>query len=255
MNNKKAFEQWWESHPEIHDWHDDPMAVAWKVWQHLQSDSAVAHVFPDDLQKLKTSECAVNVYSVEMGDPDRGETLPLYSHSDAKAPRMTHEIVQAATNAVRENLGKTYMTVASNVLKAIWPLLSASQPAPSAPESLEQAVSDWLNEYGGSDWSDSDNVDALIREAILPNIGAHLSQNAGRCALTDPPKLGAPVIGYSPYWVDPDFNQKGVRHCFRYGDGTTWMSAEWLDEQDCYETIGSEAPTIWWHFPETHDVE
>lgn len=40
-------------------------------------DKHIAHVFPDDLEKLQNSECAVTVYSVAMGDPDRGETVPL----------------------------------------------------------------------------------------------------------------------------------------------------------------------------------
>jgi hypothetical protein len=48
---------------------------------------ATAHVFPDDIKKLGSSECTVNAYSVEMGDPDRGETVPLYTHpASANAP-------------------------------------------------------------------------------------------------------------------------------------------------------------------------
>lgn len=42
-------------------------------------DSAPAHVFPDDLERLQSSECTATVYSVPMGDPDRGETVPLFS--------------------------------------------------------------------------------------------------------------------------------------------------------------------------------
>ena len=38
----------------------------------------IAHVFPDDIKKLQSTECAVDAYSVEMGHPDRGETVPLY---------------------------------------------------------------------------------------------------------------------------------------------------------------------------------
>jgi|GEM_PF-4239007 len=40
----------------------------------------------------------------------------------------------------------------------------------SIPENLGQAISDWLAEHGDVDWCDSENVDALIREAILPNV-------------------------------------------------------------------------------------
>ncbi len=54
-------------------------------------------------------------------------------------------------------------------------LPSSQQPAQgqcggAVPEKLGQAVSDWLREYGGSDWCERENVDALIREAVLPNI-------------------------------------------------------------------------------------
>lgn len=40
-------------------------------------DNHIAYIFQDDLYKLQTSECAATVYSFAMGDPDRGETVPL----------------------------------------------------------------------------------------------------------------------------------------------------------------------------------
>ena len=57
----------------------------------------LAHVFPDDLERLRSSECAVNAYSVEMGDPDRGETVPLYEH----APRGDADFIAIPKNLRR----------------------------------------------------------------------------------------------------------------------------------------------------------
>lgn len=42
-----------------------------------ESQEPVVHVFPDDLERLKNSECSATVYSVKMGDPHRGETVAL----------------------------------------------------------------------------------------------------------------------------------------------------------------------------------
>lgn len=52
------------------------------------------------------------------------------------------------------------------------------------------------------------------------------------------------VIGYSPEWVDLDFNPKGTRVCFQNGDGT-FTSAKWIDYQDCYATDTETMPTYW----------
>lgn len=60
----------------------------------------------------------------------------------------------------------------------------------------------------------------------------------------DTPEMGVPVIGYHPNWADPDFNDRGLRECFRFGDGKQWHSAKWFDEQDCYITAEG-APTHW----------
>jgi hypothetical protein len=69
----------------------DPIVdLAWGAWQASRQaleGEATAHVFPDDIKKLGSSECTVNAYSVEMGDPGRGETVPLYTHpASANAP-------------------------------------------------------------------------------------------------------------------------------------------------------------------------
>jgi len=41
-------------------------------------DDAIAHIWPDDLERCQTSECVVEVTSVRMGSPD-GKTVPLFS--------------------------------------------------------------------------------------------------------------------------------------------------------------------------------
>lgn len=53
-------------------------------------------------------------------------------------PEMTDEIVIAATKAVRENLGKSYVAVASYVLNAIWPLLEKESGM-----KLSEAITHW----------------------------------------------------------------------------------------------------------------
>lgn len=41
-------------------------------------DDAAAHIWPDDLERCRTSECTVEVASVRMSSPD-GKTVPLFS--------------------------------------------------------------------------------------------------------------------------------------------------------------------------------
>jgi hypothetical protein len=64
------------------------------------------------------------------------------------------------------------------------------------------------------------------------------------------PKMGVPVVGYNPAWIDPDFNDRGYRECFTYGDATVpggeWHTAKWVDGADQYETT-DEAATHWFH--------
>lgn len=76
------------------------------------------------------------------------------------------------------------------------------------------------------------------------------SPDAGRMIPVheDTPEMGMPVIGYNPDWIDPDFNERGYRECFTYGDATVpggdWHTAKWADGADQYETT-DEAPTHW----------
>ena len=91
-DTKEAFEEWAEAHyvsPAFFkisgsdDYANEIIQNAWDAWQASRQaleGGAIAHVFPDDIKKLESSECTVNAYSVEMGDPDRGETVPLYTH-------------------------------------------------------------------------------------------------------------------------------------------------------------------------------
>ena len=49
------------------------------------------------------------------------------------------------------------------------------------------------------------------------------------------PPFGVEVIAYHHKWVDEDFNPNGTRIGFLSDDG--FVSAVWLNEHDCYETI------------------
>lgn len=59
------------------------------------------------------------------------------------------------------------------------------------------------------------------------------------------PEMGTSVIGYNPEWIHPDFNERGLRECFLYGDGSEWHTAKWIDGPDCYETTDGDKPTHW----------
>lgn len=59
------------------------------------------------------------------------------------------------------------------------------------------------------------------------------------------PECGIPCIGQNDAWIDPDFNEHGVRECFTYGDGTEWHTAKWADGHDCFETTDADVPTKW----------
>ena len=67
-------------HPINESWKAFCEGALWQASRQALEGEATAHVFPDDIKKLGSSECTVNAYSVEMGDPDRGITVPLYTH-------------------------------------------------------------------------------------------------------------------------------------------------------------------------------
>ena len=52
------------------------------------------------------------------------------------------------------------------------------------------------------------------------------------------PPFGVEVIAYHHKWVDDSFNPNGTRIGFLLYDG--FVSAFWLDAQDCYETISKQ---------------
>ena len=47
--------------------------------------------------------------------------------------------------------------------------------------------------------------------------------------------FGEEVIAFNKEWIDKDFNPNGTRIGFLSDDG--FVSAVWLNEHDCYETI------------------
>lgn len=63
----------------------------------------------------------------------------------------------------------------------------------------------------------------------------------------EPPE-GIIIIGYSPEWIHPDFNEAGIRECFLDGSGR-YTSAKWCDYQDTYVTDTETMPTHWQYFP------
>jgi hypothetical protein len=50
--------------------------------QAMSDQEPTAHVYQCDLDRLLTSECVVEVYSVEMRHLDKGWTVPLYSAAE-----------------------------------------------------------------------------------------------------------------------------------------------------------------------------
>lgn len=57
------------------------------------------------------------------------------------------------------------------------------------------------------------------------------------------------VIGFSDQWMHEDYNPNGVRECFLMDDGS-WVSAEWNNVHDCYDTDTDTAPTHWAAYPD-----
>ena len=80
------------------DYYDEVLEGMWIGWQASRQaleGEAIAHVFPDDIKKLGSSQCKVNAYSVEMGDPDRGITVPLYTHpASAEVERLQARVAE-----------------------------------------------------------------------------------------------------------------------------------------------------------------
>lgn len=69
-------------------------------------------------------------------------------------------------------------------------------------------------------------------------------------------KVDAPwgtVLGFSPEWIDEDYNPQGIRECFKNGNGTQWISSRWNNYHGYYVTDDSEEygtkPTHWMPLP------
>jgi len=60
----------------------------------------------------------------------------------------------------------------------------------------------------------------------------------------DLPPVNIEVLGWSPEWVDEDYNRSGVRTCFM-GDDFLWTSSEWDNVQDEYVTNYHSLPHCW----------
>jgi hypothetical protein len=61
------------------------------------------------------------------------------------------------------------------------------------------------------------------------------------------PEVCQPVIGYADRWVDSEYNEMGMRECFRNDD--YWLSAAWNNYQDCWDAAMG-APEYWTPYPE-----
>lgn len=66
----------------------------------------------------------------------------------------------------------------------------------------------------------------------------------------NPPEYGVEVLAHAPEWIDPDFNENGVRIGF-YTDQGKFTSARWNNDQDTYVTEDEEdfLPLLWLHIP------
>lgn len=63
------------------------------------------------------------------------------------------------------------------------------------------------------------------------------------------PEWNIEVLGYSPEWIDEDFNPDGIRVFFINGDGVH-ISAGWCSCDDVYTTEDTELATHWMKKPE-----
>ena len=64
------------------------------------------------------------------------------------------------------------------------------------------------------------------------------------------------VLLFSEEWVDYNFNPHGIREGFRNeGDDGPIMSAEWIDDWDCYATDEGYEATHWTELPKPPNQE
>jgi len=66
------------------------------------------------------------------------------------------------------------------------------------------------------------------------------------------PDQATSVLGFSPEWIDEDFNPDGIRECHYSGlsvQDAEWVSAKWCDSQDYWDADCDTAPTHWCAIP------
>ncbi len=62
------------------------------------------------------------------------------------------------------------------------------------------------------------------------------------------PPIGVEVLAYSPDFIHPDFNTKGIRVGFLNSDENgDFISAKWIDHQDTYVDDENIKPVKWKH--------
>lgn len=71
---------------------------------------------------------------------------------------------------------------------------------------------------------------------------------------TEPSQDEFEVIGFSPKWIDEDYNPNGTRACFRNGD-LGFTSAVWNNYQDCYRDDNDSIPTHYILIPKTDKLK
>lgn len=108
-------------------------------------DDAAVHIFPDDLEKCGRSELAVTVFSVRVGSPVHGKSVPLFSREQVAAAMLA-----ADNKAGGEVVGVGGMEVQGGEVVDIeaWPgvrihdgtytLYTNAQPQPNGQIRLEE---------------------------------------------------------------------------------------------------------------------
>jgi hypothetical protein len=75
-NAKKDRHEWDEDCPITNRWREAITAIKEALAQPEQEPAA--WMYPDDLKRFETSEAYAEAYSIEMGSPTKGKTVPLY---------------------------------------------------------------------------------------------------------------------------------------------------------------------------------
>lgn len=67
-------------------------------------DESNVHIFPCDFERMKESETYATCYSLPVGSPDKGETIPLFTESQAK--ELANEQIMAERDSYHEMADK-----------------------------------------------------------------------------------------------------------------------------------------------------